>query len=201
MPVIDVHTHMFTAQWLELLKKEGGQYNIQTRPDGQQEIFGQRLDAATGTQVGVNDFRISDMGPDGDSSYGAFSPAVAYNGINNQYLVVWYGDDSTAPLMDDEFEIFGQRLNAATGAQVGANDFRISDMGPEGSTSYDASSSTVAYNSTNNEYLVVWQGDDNAPPLVDEEFEIFGQRLNAATDAPQVDPHGSPIPEELVKDA
>lgn len=39
MPVIDVHTHMFTAQWLELLKKEGGQYNIQTRPDGQQEIF------------------------------------------------------------------------------------------------------------------------------------------------------------------
>jgi aminocarboxymuconate-semialdehyde decarboxylase len=39
MTVIDVHTHMFTTQWLELLKKEGGQYNIQTRPDGQQEIF------------------------------------------------------------------------------------------------------------------------------------------------------------------
>jgi aminocarboxymuconate-semialdehyde decarboxylase len=39
MTVIDVHTHMFTTKWLELLKKEGGQYNIQTRPDGQQEIF------------------------------------------------------------------------------------------------------------------------------------------------------------------
>src|SRR6266496_3097304 len=39
MPVIDVHTHMFTAKWLELLKKEGGIYNIKTRPDGQQEIF------------------------------------------------------------------------------------------------------------------------------------------------------------------
>jgi aminocarboxymuconate-semialdehyde decarboxylase len=39
MTVIDVHTHMFTTQWLELLKKEGGQYNIQTRPDGQKEIF------------------------------------------------------------------------------------------------------------------------------------------------------------------
>ena len=39
MPVIDVHTHMFTARWLELLKHEGGIYNIKTRPDGQQEIF------------------------------------------------------------------------------------------------------------------------------------------------------------------
>ena len=39
MPVIDVHTHMFTARWLELLKQEGGIYNIKTRPDGQQEIF------------------------------------------------------------------------------------------------------------------------------------------------------------------
>jgi len=39
MSVIDVHTHMFTARWLELLKKEGGLYNIKTRPDGQQEIF------------------------------------------------------------------------------------------------------------------------------------------------------------------
>jgi aminocarboxymuconate-semialdehyde decarboxylase len=39
MPVIDVHTHMFTAKWLELLKTQGGVYNIKTRPDGQQEIF------------------------------------------------------------------------------------------------------------------------------------------------------------------
>ena len=39
MPVIDVHTHMFTERWLELLKREGGIYSIKTRPDGQQEIF------------------------------------------------------------------------------------------------------------------------------------------------------------------
>jgi aminocarboxymuconate-semialdehyde decarboxylase len=39
MPVIDVHTHMFTASWLELIKKKGGIYSIKTRPDGQQEIF------------------------------------------------------------------------------------------------------------------------------------------------------------------
>lgn len=39
MTVIDVHTHMFTPRWLELLKAEGGLYNIKTRPDGQQEVF------------------------------------------------------------------------------------------------------------------------------------------------------------------
>jgi len=39
MPVIDVHTHMFTPRWLEMLKAEGGEYNLKTRPDGQQEIF------------------------------------------------------------------------------------------------------------------------------------------------------------------
>ena len=39
MTVIDVHTHMFTTKWLELLQQEGGSYNIQTRPDRQREVF------------------------------------------------------------------------------------------------------------------------------------------------------------------
>ena len=37
MPIIDVHTHMFTTRWLELLRANGGIYNIKTRPDGQRE--------------------------------------------------------------------------------------------------------------------------------------------------------------------
>ena len=39
MPVIDVHTHMFTHAFMELLKAKGGIYNLQTRPDGQVEIY------------------------------------------------------------------------------------------------------------------------------------------------------------------
>src|SRR3972149_5105311 len=116
------------------------------------------------------------MGPDGNTSFGAFEPAVAYNSTNNEYLVVWWGDDNTAPLVDGEFEIFGQRIAGATGAELGGNDVRISDMGPDGDTSFDVGEPAVAYNSTNNEYLVVWEGDDNAAPLVDEEVEIFGRR-------------------------
>ena len=40
---------------------------------------------------------------------------------------------------------------------VGADDFRISSTGPDGDTDYGATSSDVAYNATNNEYLIVWQ--------------------------------------------
>jgi hypothetical protein len=145
------------------------------------EIFGQRLNAATGAEVGTNDFRISDMGPDGDTDFAARVPAVAYNGVNNEYLVVWQGDDDTAPLVDGEREIFGQRLNAATGEEVGDNDFRISDMGPDGDTNFAAFFPAVAYNSVNNEYLVAWLGTDNTGPLGASEVEVFGQRLNAAT--------------------
>jgi cysteine-rich repeat protein len=149
--------------------------------DGKFEIFGQRLDAATGDPVGANDFRVSDMGPQGDTSFGAFLPSVAYNPVDNEYLVVWQGDDDTPPLVNGEVEIFGQRLDAATGAHVGPNDFRISTMGPDESTSFSAITPDVTYNPVNHEYLVVWVGDDDGPSLVDDEFEIFGRRLDAAT--------------------
>jgi uncharacterized repeat protein (TIGR01451 family) len=156
--------------------------------DNEFEVFGQRLNGATGAEVGTNDFRISDMGPDGNTSYVAagFSnpPAVAYNAGENEYLVIWYGDDDTAPLVDNEFEIFGQRLNAATGAEVGDNDFRISDVGIDSNTSYRAANNSVAYDALHHEYLVVWHADEFRPPLVtDNENEIYGQRLDASSGA------------------
>jgi aminocarboxymuconate-semialdehyde decarboxylase len=39
MPIIDVHTHMFTRRWLELLRVHGAPYGVQVRPDGREEIF------------------------------------------------------------------------------------------------------------------------------------------------------------------
>ena len=90
--------------------------------------------------------------------------------------------------MDNEYEIFGQRLTAA-GDGAGANDFRISDMGPDGNTAYDAFDSSVAYNPAANEYLVAWDGDDDSAPLVDDELEIFGRRLGEPTL-----PGGGPTP-------
>ncbi len=145
---------------------------------GETEIYGQRIRASDGALSG-SAFRISDMGSDGDGRLHARQPAVAWNSSANEYLVVWSGDDDTSPLVDDEFEIFGQRLTGG-GAPVGANDFRISDMGPDGDVKFAAFDPQVVYNPVANGYVVVWAGDDNSGALVDQEVEIFGQRLTGA---------------------
>jgi hypothetical protein len=148
--------------------------------NGELEIYGQRL-SSTGGEVGANDFRISDLGPDGNAAYDAIAPAVDHNPIDNQYLVVWTGSDDQGALAAGEFEIFGQRISA-DGTEIGTNDIRISDMGPDGNASFTTlidNGPSVAHNPTNNQYLVVWEGDDNVGGLVDNEFEIFGQGLSS----------------------
>jgi hypothetical protein len=141
--------------------------------DEEFEIFGQPL-TGSGTARSF-DFRISDIGPNGDTVFDAFSPAVAYNSSDNEYLVVWSGDDGAGALVDGENEIYGQRVSATTFAQAGVNDFRISDMGSDGDSFFAAAAPAVTYNSTNNEYLVVWHGTDDVGPLVVNEYEVFGQ--------------------------
>jgi aminocarboxymuconate-semialdehyde decarboxylase len=39
MPIIDVHTHMFTRRWLELLRGHGAPYGVVVRPDGRDEVY------------------------------------------------------------------------------------------------------------------------------------------------------------------
>ena len=39
MPIIDIHTHMFTRRWLELLRTNGAPYGLKVRPDGREEVF------------------------------------------------------------------------------------------------------------------------------------------------------------------
>ena len=161
----------------EYLVVWSGDDNSGSLVNGENEIFGQRI-SATGVEVGTNDFRISDMGPDGNASYNTYSPATVYNSADNEYLVVWDADDNSGSLVVNEFEIYGQRISA-TGVEVGTNDFRISNMGPDGNSNYDATDPSVAYNSIDNEYLVVWAGDDNSGSFVDNEFEIYCQRLSS----------------------
>ncbi len=146
--------------------------------DNEFEVYAQRISAA-GAEVGANDVRISAMGPDGNAAYDAWNPRVAYNPGADEYLVAWEGDRNTGGLVDNEFEIFAQRLSP-TLAQLGTDDQRVSDMGPDGNAAYDALRPDIAYNSVTGEYLVTWQGDDDTGPLVDNETEIFTQRLSAA---------------------
>ena len=125
---------------------------------GEDEIHGQRISSG-GVEVGADDFRISDMGPDGSSAYGAQEPDVAHNPGANTYLVAWEGDDDTGLLVDGEFEIHVQSLDAS-GAEIGVNDRRISDAGGLGDAARDAINPAVAHNAVDGQFLVAWDADE-----------------------------------------
>jgi hypothetical protein len=165
--VYNPHTYEYLVVW-------EADDTIQGMVDDEREIFAQRL-SSNGTLIGPN-LRMSDMGGSGNANYNAFEPDVAYDGDDFEYCIVWYGDDNTGGLVNNEFEIFGQLIDE-TGGGVGPNDFRLSDMGGTGDPAYAAYSPSVAYNPAANEYFVVWYGDDNVGGLVNGESEVFSQRF------------------------
>lgn len=138
------------------------------------EIFGQRISAATGAEIG-SDFRISHLS-DNAKGLSARSPQVVYNSAAHEYLIVWNGSGLIGT-PDKFFEIYGQRLSRA-GAEIG-KDFRISnatDLGKVNTSFVRASTSAdVAWNSTDNQYLVVWSGMGLSEDVV--KLEIYGQLL------------------------
>lgn len=133
--------------------------------------------------------RVSRMGNDDETSpsaraeFDAWNPVAVWNPVAEEFLVVWSGDDDTAPLVNDEFEIFAQRISL-TGARVGSR-VRVSTMGNDSTTAagdrerFDALEPAVAVDPDSGNYLVVWQGDHDKAPLVDEETEIFGRILDS----------------------
>jgi len=125
--------------------------------------------APPGAPFGSNNINISrDVGV---ISQDDANPSIAYNPSNNQYLVVWWGDDATVG--DNAFEVFG-RVFHATGIPAGSR-FQISDTGPDATAIYQARLPDVTYNPDTGEYLVVWFADDVAP----EDVEVHGQRVSA----------------------
>lgn len=155
-----------------------GEYLVVWEADGlatddEHEVFAQRLDAAA-DDLGP-DQRISVTGADGDATRDVFTPTVAYNAKTNEYLVAWQAD---ALATDDEFEIFGQRLSATVTAA--ATPIRISTTASDGDANRAATEPSIAANSSTGEYLVGWHADGLA---TDNEFEVFAQRLSAASTA------------------
>ena len=139
------------------------------------EIFARRV-STNGAPIG-NPIRISRTGIDSNLRRDSREPGVAYNASDNEYLVVWQSEESDMGSRV-EHEIYAQRLNGPTAVPLGAP-IRVSTMGPNGSTAFDAFDPFVTFSERMNEYLIVWRGDDDRGTLVEGEFEIFGQRLRA----------------------
>ena len=108
-------------------------------------------------------------GPQSDSiliseqGLNAKHPAVAFNTQRNQYLVVWYND---RPGNDD---IQGQRLDR-NGKLLGGKFFISAGAG------HDRRYPDIAYDSKNDQYLVVWEDYDNASMVPG--YGIHARRLS-----------------------
>lgn len=102
---------------------------------------------------------------------------MVHNSTDNEYLVVWGGDDDVGELVAEEREIFGQRLDASTGVELGENDFRISDIGATGAPDYAEYPAIAAGPGT--QVLVVWDSEEEGLGMADNEWEIFGQLLDS----------------------
>jgi hypothetical protein len=124
-------------------------------------------------EVGIDDQRISAVGPDGDETRDASAPAVVYNPDQDRYLVCWDGDHA----QDGELEISCNVLTSAGGDLIPGGT-QVSFFGPAGDAAYDAAAPTLAYNSTDDEYLVCWSGDTNVGGLVNDDLEIWCRRLD-----------------------
>ncbi|HEX7175540.1 MAG TPA: hypothetical protein VF240_09805 [Pyrinomonadaceae bacterium] len=147
---------------------------------GVDEIFGQRVNAATGREIGPN-FLISNMsvcGTDCDAN----KPRIAYNGAAREYLVVWHGS-GLIDMPGKISEVYGQRISRG-GDEIGS-DFRISnttDLGKVNGNFVRASAQAdVAWNSVNNQYLVIWSGMGQPEDVV--KLEIYGQLLTSGGEA------------------
>lgn len=139
------------------------------------EFFG-RLISTLGNRIG-NDFRITQTGDEGDGEANAApdNPALAFNPTTNEFLLVWTGDKGYPAAVNTEFEILGQRV-AAAGVRE-RDTIRISEIGPEYSNAGSTFGYDVTYSPVSNEFLAIWSGDHATGNLVNDEYEIFGQRL------------------------
>jgi hypothetical protein len=106
----------------------------------------------------------------GDARY----VAAAFNAVSEKYLVVWSEDNNTTA--DDAFEIWGQLVNRDF--SVSGSPIQISQMGVSAAdAAFDGSRPAVAAASNSGDFVVVWEGDDDAAGMADGQFEIYSRRV------------------------
>ena len=159
--IYDETNNRFMVVWRERHQSGG-------LDDVHYEVYGRWLNGFNGAFTS-DTFKISDFDVSNDTS--ATAPAVAYG--NGAYLVVWADNRVGAT----EQYVFGQFVNATTGASIGSN-FQVSE-GIDGQGVADAKDVEVTYNETEQEFLVVW--DDGRESSGNDESDVWGQLIDGVT--------------------
>ena len=127
-------------------------------------------------EIGTNDFRVSEHGPGRQPDFGRLDAGVAYNRPANEY---WSpGGRRSAPHVGQRVRDLRPSGCPRPAPRPAANDFRISDMGPA-LTQLRRVRSRRRLQRRRERVPRRLVGRRQTAPLVDGEFEIFGQRLTA----------------------
>jgi hypothetical protein len=145
--------------------------------------------------------RVSQMGPEGVPGYQAANPAVAFNSRRREFLAAWSGNGTSearracpAPppgpfpvpphlggdCYETDEEIYVRvldRVGRPRGPQR-----RITSIGPDDRVEYPAYLSSLIYNRTANEYLVVFSAvvaDNRAREVFVQRLDSRGQEIGA----------------------
>jgi hypothetical protein len=141
------------------------------------EVFG-HLMSTDGTTIGPDRFRISHVSVTNPTSGQTGSPSVAYDPINDRFIVGWFGNPDIGSMAPGEKEEFAQ-LVGSDGALLAPDDIRISHVGPEGDPNFEPFRPSIVFNRFTAQYLFDWNGDNDTEGGVDEESEIWGQAVAA----------------------
>jgi hypothetical protein len=139
------------------------------------EIFG-HLMSTDGSPIGPDRFRISHVSATNPGD--AKPPSVAYDPVNDRFLVAWTGNPGTGGLAPNENEVFAQ-LVGSDGSVLLPSDSRISHVGPDGSGNFIAARPSIAFNKFTGQYLLDWSGDNDTEGGVNDDSEIWGQAVAA----------------------
>ncbi len=124
------------------------------------DIYGQMVNADGSLFVSINPIIIS------DAIENQSKPSVAYDSADSRYLVVWEDNRNTGVT---DLDIYGQMVNADGSLFVSNNPIIISDA------IENQSRPSVAYNSTDSRFVVVWEDNRNTGVT---DLDIYGQMIN-----------------------
>ena len=139
---------------------------------GANEIMGQ-LVGTDGQLVGPMR-RYSDMGSvDTDTAFDAVTPDLAWHPFLEVFTVVWAADDDLGDLSDGRFEVYGQLVEGETGAETGANDFRITYSLAD-TYGNDVLEPSVAVHPGSDRWFVAFEGDIQDDSIHEPEIWMYG---------------------------
>ncbi|MBT9559467.1 MAG: hypothetical protein IV100_25785, partial [Myxococcales bacterium] len=142
----------------------------------EQEVFARRVSSA-GAPLGSSDFQVSQTGNAGDITLNALPVGVAWDSVDDEYVVIWQGDHNIDSAVNDEFEIFGQEIDA-DGSAIGT-DFRISYQGTNTAITSGVTFGSIIYDGDRNRFVTSWNGDTDAGAGTD--VDVFSKVFTTGT--------------------